>query len=154
RFTQQGGRRNVGGYYTDPLGRKAVGPLSLDVGRGDIGRGDIGRGDIGSGDIGRGDIGRGDIGRGDIGRGDIGRGDIGRGDIGRGDIGRGGGDLDVGGTNRNEPLGDISLETAKAVEGDKPTPPSGLTACLTSDGACADGGGDRPVLLQWQAPHL
>ena len=59
-----GGGRNVGAYYRDAQGRKAVGPLSLDVGRGDIGRGDIGRGDIGRGDIGRGDIGRGDIGRG------------------------------------------------------------------------------------------
>src|SRR5262249_15762281 len=91
RLNQLGGRRSVGGYYTDTQGRKAVGPMSLDVGRGDIGRGDIGRGDIGRGDIGRGDIGRGDIGRGDIGRGDIGRGGIGRGGIGRGRLGRRGG---------------------------------------------------------------
>ena len=150
----------------------AVGPLSLDVGRGDIGRGDIGRGDIGRGDIGRGDIGRGDIGipigRGDIGRGDIGRGDIGRGDIGRGDIGVpsagrgdigrgdigrgafGGGDTDVGGAD--EPFGDLDLETAIAASGSLPTdPPSSpaneLTACLTSNGVCASQGGDVPVLL-------
>ena len=153
RLNQLGGRRNVGGYYTDAAGRKAVGPLSLDVGRGDIGRGDIGRGDIGRGDIGRGDIGRGDIGRGDIGRGDIGRGDIGRGDIGRGDIGRGGGDLDVG--FGSEPQTEISLEVAKAVEGDKPTPPAGLQACLTTEGGgCAATGGNIPVRLEWQAPHL
>jgi len=160
RLNQLGGRRNVGGYYVDLFGRRAVGPMSLDVGRGDIGRGDIGRGDIGRGDIGRGDIGasvgRGDIGRGDIGRGDIGRGDIGRGDIGRGDIGRGlfgGGDTDVG--SPNEPFAELNLETAKAVEGDAPSPPSGLIACLTnSDGGCAAEGGNTPVRLEWQAPHL
>jgi len=160
RLNQVGGRRNVGGYYVDLFGRRAVGPMSLDVGRGDIGRGDIGRGDIGRGDIGRGDIGasvgRGDIGRGDIGRGDIGRGDIGRGDIGRGDIGRGlfgGGDTDVG--SPNEPFAEMSLETAKAVAGDAPSPPSGLIACLTnSDHGCASEGGSVPVRLDWQAPHL
>jgi len=150
-LNQLGGRRNVGGYYVDTHGRNAVGPLSLDVGRGDIGRGDIGRGDIGRGDIGRGDIGRGDIGRGDIGRGDIGRGDIGRGDIGRGY--QGGGDLDVGGAN--EPAAELDLETAKAVSGNTPDPPNGLTACLTgADFSCGADGGDRPVRLTWQAPHL
>ena len=139
RVNELGGRRNVGGYYRTritPNGPlvNAVGPMSLDVGRGDIGRGDIGRGDIGRGDIGRGDIGRGDIGvavgRGDIGRGDIGRGDIGRGDIGlpnqgrgdigrgdigRGDIGRGGGDLDVGGAN--EPVGELDLPDGEGRRG-------------------------------------
>jgi hypothetical protein len=155
RLTQLGSRRNVGGYYIDTNGRNAVGPMSLDIGRGDIGRGDIGRGDIGRGDIGLA-LGRGDIGRGDIGRGDIGRGDIGRGDIGRGDIGRGlfgGGDLDVGGAN--EPRGDINLETARAVTGNAPSPPSGLSACLTNgEGGCAREGGTLPVRLDWQAPHL
>ena len=43
-LSQLGGRRSVGGFYVDRFGRNAVGPLSLDVGRGDIGRGDIGRG--------------------------------------------------------------------------------------------------------------
>ena len=164
RLNQLGSRRNVGGYYIDLLGRRAVGPLSLDVGRGDIGRGDIGRGDIGRGDIGRGDIGRGDIGvaigrgdigRGDIGRGDIGRGDIGRGDIGRGDIGRGvfgGGDLDVGGLN--EPIGELTLETATAVSGNAPSPANALGACLTVGGECVVEGGNVPVRLNWQAPHL
>lgn len=151
RLDQLGGRRSVGGYYIDLAGRNAVGPLSLDIGRGDIGRGDIGRGDIGRGDIGRGDIGRGDIGRGDIGRGDIGRGDIGRGDIGRGY--EGGGDLDVGSAAElREAPGDIDLETAKAVEGNAPTPPSGLKACLTSDGQCTSAGGSLPVRLSWSSP--
>src|SRR6185436_2653873 len=149
--------RNVGAYYRDAQGRNAVGPMSLDVGRGDIGRGDIGRGDIGRGDIGRGDIGRGDIGRGDIGRGDIGlpnsgRGDIGRGDIGRGDIGRGGGDTDVGGAD--EPFVELDKTVAAAASGggEALSAPSGLVACLTSDGACATEGGTLPVLLRWTAP--
>jgi hypothetical protein len=156
RMNQLGGRRSVGGYFIDGQGRRAVGPMSLDVGRGDIGRGDIGRGDIGRGDIGRGDIGRGDIGRGDIGRGDIGRGDIGRGLFG-------GGDTDVGGTG--EPFAELSLETALASEGETPstdnappppTPPTALTACLTAGPgyACASEGGNVPVRLGWQAPHL
>ena len=155
RLNQLGGRRSTGGYYVipGPPPLNAVGPMSLDIGRGDIGRGDIGRGDIGRGDIGRGDIGvalgrgdigRGDIGRGDIGRGDIGRGDIGRGDIGRGDIGRGGGDLDVDFLDpnlldRNEPIGDLDLETSLAVTGSLPTdvpnsPATELTASLTGGG--------------------
>ena len=167
RLNQLGGRRSTGGYYVipGPPPLNAVGPMSLDIGRGDIGRGDIGRGDIGRGDIGRGDIGvalgrgdigRGDIGRGDIGRGDIGRGDIGRGDIGRGDIGRGGGDLDVDFLDpnlldRNEPIGDLDLETSLAVTGSLPTdvpnsPATELTASLT--------GGGLPVVLAWKAPHL
>jgi len=152
RLQEIGGRRSVGGYYRDSLNRIAVGPLSLDVGRGDIGRGDIGRGDIGRGDIGRGDIGRGDIGRGDIGRGDIGRGDIGRGDIGRGDIGRGGGDTDVGAVD--EPFIEIDEPTARAVTGGAPDPPSGLVACLTTSDVCAPEGGSLPVLLKWDAPHF
>ncbi len=151
RLNELGGRRSVGGFFIDQQGRKAVGPLSLDVGRGDIGRGDIGRGDIGRGDIGRGDIGRGDIGRGDIGRGDIGRGDIGRGDIGRGDFG--GGDLDVGAPG--EPAGEIDLETFTAATGNAPTPPNALQACLTNgEGQCAAEGGAVPVRLDWQTPNI
>ena len=160
RLNELGGRRNVGGFYLQD-GRFFVGPLSLDVGRGDIGRGDIGRGDIGRGDIGRGDIGRGDIGRGDIGRGDIGRGDIGRGDIGRGDIGRGdigrgdfgGGDLDVGAANEVF-NGELDFETFIAATGNAPTPANALQACTTdSEGRCvADGG--VPVRLSWLAPNV
>ena len=175
RLSQVGGRRTPGGFYLDAGDHFRLGPLSLDVGRGDIGRGDIGRGDIGRGDIGRGDIGRGDIGvaigrgdigrgdigRGDIGRGDIGRGDIGRGDIGRGDIGRGDigrgvfglGDLDVGGPG--EPFGEVNLETALAVAGNAPPPPSELSACLTdATGACVSDGGDGRVRLDWKPPNL
>ena len=146
-LNQLGGRRNVGGLYINKTTLKeAVGPLSLDVGHGDIGHGDIGHGDIGHGDIGHGDIGHGDIGHGDIGHGDIGHGDIGRGYLGLGD-------LSV--SAANEATFELDLETAKAVEGDRPTPPSGLAACLTSGGVCpTEGGGDRPVLLNWQAPHL
>jgi hypothetical protein len=104
-------------------------------------------------DVGRGDIGRGDIGRGDIGLPNNGRGDIGRGDIGRGDIGRGGGDTDVGAVD--EPFVELDEPTARAVTGGAPDPPSGLTACLTNDGACAsEGGGSVPVLLTWDAPHF
>jgi hypothetical protein len=157
RLNQTGGRRNVGGIFADPAagGRMTLGPLSLDVGRSDIGRSDIGRSDIGRSDIGRSDIGRSDIGSGDLGQGDIGRSDIGRSDIGRSDIGRGafgGGDLDVG--TPNEPVGELDLETFKAAVGNSPTPPNTLKACLTSDGACASEGGDRPVRLQWETPNV
>ena len=161
RLNELGGRRSVGGFFK--VGdRYFMGPLSLDIGRGDIGRGDIGRGDIGRGDIGRGDIGRGDIGRGDIGRGDIGRGDIGRGDIGRGDIGRGdigrgdfgGGDMDVG-TASEFFNGELDYETFIAATGNAPTPPNALQACLTTEaGTCAAVGGNRPVLLTWQVPNV
>src|SRR5262249_16629865 len=34
RLNELGARRNVGGYYRDAQGRNAVGPMSLDVGRG------------------------------------------------------------------------------------------------------------------------
>jgi hypothetical protein len=146
-LNQLGGRRSSGGFYIDTSNRKAVGPLSLDIGRGDIGRGDIGRGDIGRGDIGRGDIGRGDIGRGDIDRGDIGRGDIGRGDIGRGDFG--GGDLDVGAPN--EPFTELDLETAQALGN---APPSGLKVCQVNsgEGCSSDGYSGLRYRLTWEAP--
>jgi hypothetical protein len=156
-LNQTGGRRNVGGIFADPAanGRLTLGPLSLDIGRSDIGRSDIGRSDIGRSDIGRSDIGRSDIGSGDLGQGDIGRSDIGRSDIGRSDIGRGafgGGDLDVGAPN--EPVGELDLATFKAAVGNQPTPPNTLKACLTDDGECASEGGNRPVLLTWQAPNV
>ena len=87
-LNQIGGGRSVGGWFFDGDG-VYMGPMSLDMGRGDFGRGDFGRGDFGRGDFGRGDFGRGDFGLGDLGRGDFGRGDFGRGDFGRGDFGRG-----------------------------------------------------------------
>jgi hypothetical protein len=156
-LNQVGGRRNVGGIFADPAanGRLTLGPLSLDVGRSDIGRSDIGRSDIGRSDIGRSDIGRSDIGTGDLGQGDTGRSDIGRSDIGRSDIGRGafgGGDLDVG--TPDEPVGELDLETFKAAVGNTPTPPNTLKACLTNDGQCAPQGGEPPVRLNWEAPHI
>ena len=138
--SQLGSRRNVGGFFFDNQGRLAMGPLSLDVGRGDIGRGDIGRGDIGRGDIGRGDIGRGDIGRGDIGRGDIGRGDIGRGDIGRGDIGRG----DIGAAD------ELDFEIASALGN---TPPNEFRACVLGIGPCT-GGPLHRTRLDWTPPTV
>jgi hypothetical protein len=168
RLQELGGRRSVGGFYKkveNGVVRYFMGPLSLDIGRGDIGRGDIGRGDIGRGDIGRGDIGRGDIGRGDIGRGDIGRGDIGRGDIGRGDIGRGdigrgefgGGDMDVGAANEFF-LGELDFETFIAATGGlAPTPPNGLRACLTTgegNSCVSEGTGSLPVRLNWDKPNV
>jgi hypothetical protein len=143
RLDQLGARRNVGGLFPtlDAAGRRVLGPLSLDVGRGDIGRGDIGRGDIGRGDIGRGDIGRGDIGRGDIGRGDIGRGDIGRGDIGKGDFGRG--DYGVGAAGEAE--GEADAETVAALGN---TPPIDLQASLT-EGSISP---STYFKLDWKAP--
>jgi hypothetical protein len=161
RLNELGGRRSVGGFFKH-AGRYFMGPLSLDIGRGDIGRGDIGRGDIGRGDIGRGDIGRGDIGRGDIGRGDIGRGDIGRGDIGRGDIGRGdigrgdfgGGDMDVGAANEIF-NGELDFATFIAATGNAPTPANALRACLTDgEGQCVSEGGNAPVRLNWLPPNV
>ncbi len=130
RLNQLGSRRNVGGLFFDDQGHLALGPLSLDVGRGDIGRGDIGRGDIGRGDIGRGDIGRGDIGRGDIGRGDIGRGDIGRGDIGAAD--------------------EVDAEIATASGN---TPPNQLRACVIGIGGCT-GGPFHRIRLDWKPPNV
>ena len=126
----------MGGLFVDAAGNLIVGPLSLDVGRGDIGRGDIGRGDIGRGDIGRGDIGRGDIGRGDIGRGDIGRGDIGRGDIG-------------------EAAEEIDSAIATAAGN---TPPTQFTACVIGIGGCpgntADPAQNHRVRTGWKPPNV
>ncbi len=136
RLGQVAARRNVGGLFVDAAGNLIVGPLSLDVGRGDIGRGDIGRGDIGRGDIGRGDIGRGDIGRGDIGRGDIGRGDIGRGDIG-------------------EAAEEIDSAIATAAGN---TPPTQFTACVIGIGGCpgntADPAQNHRVRTGWKPPNV
>ena len=120
-LNQVGSRRSVGGLFRDTEGLLAVGPLSLDTGRGDYGRGDYGRGDYGRGDYGRGDYGRGDLGRGDYGRGDYGRGDYGRGDYGRGDYG--GGDLFVG--DPFNPGGELDFETAIVR-----TPPYEFKACV------------------------
>ncbi|MEZ5320250.1 MAG: Ig-like domain-containing protein [Vicinamibacterales bacterium] len=161
RLDQVGSRRNVGGWYwvTDPATGQPVafmGPLSLDVGRGDLGRGDLGRGDLGRGDLGRGDLGRGDLGRGDLGRGDLGRGDLGRGDLGRGDLGRGDlgrGDLgrgDLGSGEDEEFELDADLAAASGY-----TPPNGVTALIVGlTTGCAGLSADdcHRVQVQWSSP--
>ena len=96
-LNQIGSRRNVGALYTIPNPLvpggvlDVVGPLSLNLGKGDLGKGDLGKGDLGKGDLGKGDLGKGDLGKGDLGKGDLGKGDLGKGDLGKGDLG--GGDL-------------------------------------------------------------
>ncbi len=162
-LTQVGGRRNTGGLFViDAAGRLALGPLSLDTGRGDLGRGDLGRGDLGrgdlGGDLGRGDLGRGDLGRGDLGRGDLGRGDLGRGDLGalldlgRGDLGRGdlgGGDLFVGDPNGG---GELDVETAGELAN---TPPNEFRACVVGVGDCTDASAlTHQVRLDWTASNV
>jgi hypothetical protein len=140
-LNQTGARRSAGGLFVDSSGRYAVGPLSLDAGRGDLGRGDLGRGDLGRGDLGRGDLGRGDLGRGDLGRGDLGT-IFGRGDLGRGDLG--GGDLFVGGPG--EPGGELDIETAVGLA---KTPPNEFRACVLGEN-CPEG--ETPlhkVRLDW-----
>lgn len=145
-LNQVGARRSAGGLFMDAAGRFAVGPLSLDAGRGDLGRGDLGRGDLGRGDLGRGDLGRGDLGRGDLGRGDLGS-ILGRGDLGRGDLG--GGDLFVGGPG--EPGGELDFETAVFLA---KTPPNQFRACVIGEN-CPEG--ETPlhkVRLDWTTPTV
>ncbi len=145
-LNQTGGRRSAGGLFVDASGRYAVGPLSLDAGRGDLGRGDLGRGDLGRGDLGRGDLGRGDLGRGDLGRGDLGT-VLGRGDLGRGDLG--GGDLFVGGPG--EPGGELDFETAVSLA---KTPPNEFRACVIGED-CPEG--EVPlhkIRLDWTSPTV
>jgi hypothetical protein len=83
-LNQIGSRRNVGVIFpvTTPGGvLDAVGPLSVNLGKGDLGKGDLGKGDLGKGDLGKGDLGKGDLGKGDLGKGDLGKGDLGGGDL-------------------------------------------------------------------------
>jgi hypothetical protein len=162
RLNQLGSRRNVGGWFLEPDTADPgdfvgyMGPLSLDVGRGDLGRGDLGRGDLGRGDLGRGDLGRGDLGRGDLGRGDLGRGGLGRGDLGRGDLGRGDlgrGDLGQGDSSvgaPGEPFGEVTLEIAVAAG--LFGPPTDLMACVAGVGDCSASGEGLRVRLDWQSP--
>jgi VCBS repeat-containing protein len=143
---QMASRRSGGGLFRNELDQYAMGPLSLDAGRGDLGRGDLGRGDLGRGDLGRGDLGRGDLGRGDLGRGDLGT-IFGRGDLGRGDLG--GGDLFVG--DPSEPFGELDADTAADLA---KTPPGEFRACVLGE-SCA--GGDTPlhrVRLDWIPPTV
>ena len=163
RLNQVGSRRNVGGWFwvPDPAGDYVafIGPMSLDVGRGDLGRGDLGRGDLGGGDPGRGDLGRGDLGRGDLGRGDLGRGDLGRGDLGRGDLGRGDlgrGDLGRGdlGVGNEKGAAEVTADVAAAAGF---APPNELTATVVGlTTACA---GLSPadchrIRLRWTPPDV
>lgn len=162
RLNQLGSRRSVGGLFLDKTsGEPTVGPMSLNVGKGDLGKGDLGKGDLGKGDLGKGDLGKGDLGKGDLGKGDLGGSvvslTLGKGDLGKGDLGLG--DLDVGsGTPAEQDVQELDFETATAATGGNPTPPSALQACLTSEFEsefeCATEGGDRPVKLQWLAPNL
>jgi hypothetical protein len=152
-LNQTGARRSPGALFVlDGTGRLALGPLSLDSGRGDLGRGDLGRGDLGRGDLGRGDLGRGDLGRGDLGRGDLGRGDLGgpvlgRGDLGRGDLG--GGDLFA--RDPNNPGGELDFETATDLAR---TPPNEFRACVTGIDCPAQALPLHLVRLDWTASHV
>lgn len=152
-LNQVGARRNPGGLFVDGgTGLLAMGPLSLDSGRGDLGRGDLGRGDLGRGDLGRGDLGRGDLGRGDLGRGDLGRGDLGNPALGRGDLGRGdlgGGDLFA--NDPNNPAGELDFETATSLA---KAPPIEFSACVfgVDCGIGVDQAG--AVMLAWKAPNV
>ena len=153
RLNQIGGRRNTGALFeVGSSGRLAVGPLSLDSGRGDLGRGDLGRGDLGRGDLGRGDLGRGDLGRGDLGRGDLGRGDLGNPALGRGDLGRGdlgGGDLFVG--DPGSPGGELDFETAGDLAR---TPPTEFAACVIGEDCRAQASLLHQVRLEWKSPNV
>jgi hypothetical protein len=160
RLNQLGTRRNVGGWFwvPDQAGDyfAFIGPLSLDVGRGDLGRGDLGRGDLGRGDLGRGDLGRGDLGRGDLGRGDLGRGDLGRGDLGRGDLGRG--DLGRGDLGR----GDLGIGSDAEVNSDLAAaggyaPPNELTATVVGLATACSGlspADCHRIRLHWLPPDV
>lgn len=152
-LTQIGARRSPGALFVaDSKGHLAVGPLSLDSGRGDLGRGDLGRGDLGRGDLGRGDLGRGDLGRGDLGRGDLGRGDLGNPALGRGDLGRGdlgGGDLFVGDPNNSG--GELDFETASGLAS---TPPNEFRACVIGTSCTTQTSPLHRIRVDWTAPNI
>ena len=157
-LNQIGARRNTGALYIGPFGQLAVGPLSLDTGRGDLGRGDLGRGDLGRGDLGRGDLGRGDLGRGDLGRGDLGRGDLGQIALGRGDLGRGdlgGGDLFL--NDPDNPSGELDLDM---VIGTAKAPTNEFRACIIGIGTCQLPAGVtlayplHRVRFDWKSPNV
>jgi hypothetical protein len=157
-LNQVGVRRNTGALYVGPFGQLAMGPLSLDTGRGDLGRGDLGRGDLGRGDLGRGDLGRGDLGRGDLGRGDLGRGDLGQPPLGRGDLGRGdlgGGDLFL--NDPASPSGELDFDT---VIGTAKAPTTEFRACIIGVGTCQLPPGVtlayplHRVRFDWKSPNV
>ncbi len=149
-LNQIGSRRNIGVVFpvTTPGGAlDAVGPLSVNLGKGDLGKGDLGKGDLGKGDLGKGDLGKGDLGKGDLGKGDLGKGDLGKGDLGKGDLG--GGDLfDPVGFPEAPPGGELDFETFTSMGND---PAYEFRACVVG----ADCVGAPPelqvhdVLLSW-----
>ena len=152
RLNQIGSRRNVG--VTFPISTPggvldAVGPLSVNLGKGDLGKGDLGKGDLGKGDLGKGDLGKGDLGKGDLGKGDLGKGDLGKGDLGKGDLG--GGDLfDPVGFPEAPPGGELDFETFTSMGND---PAYEFRACVVGAG-CAGAPPElqvHDVLLTWTA---
>lgn len=141
RLDQVGARRNVGALYLVPgTSQFAVGPLSLDSGKGDLGKGDLGKGDLGKGDLGKGDLGKGDLGKGDLGKGDLGKGDLGKGDLGGGDLFDG---------DPNNPGGELDATIAGGLAR---TPPNQFSACVTGE-TCA-GTPRHTVALNWTAPNV
>ncbi|MGD9902030.1 MAG: Ig-like domain-containing protein [Vicinamibacterales bacterium] len=154
RLNQIGSRRNVGVIFpvstpTPGVFLDAVGPLSVNLGKGDLGKGDLGKGDLGKGDLGKGDLGKGDLGKGDLGKGDLGKGDLGKGDLGKGDLG--GGDLfDPVGFPSAPPGGELDFETFTSMGSD---PAYEFAACVVGSG-CANAPPElqvHDVLLSWTA---
>lgn len=143
-LNQIGSRRNVGGLFVDPAtGAFIVGPLSLDVGKGDLGKGDLGKGDLGKGDLGKGDLGKGDLGKGDLGKGDLGKGDLGKGDLGGGDLFDG---------DPDNPGGELDFETAGDLA---KTPPNEFKACVIGvDCPTGDISPLHRVRLDWGTPNV
>ncbi len=143
RLDQFAARRNVGGLYLVPgTTQFAVGPLSLDSGKGDLGKGDLGKGDLGKGDLGKGDLGKGDLGKGDLGKGDLGKGDLGKGDLGGGDLFDG---------DPNNPGGELD---ANIVNGLARTPPNQFSACVVGETCQGSAARRHQVELNWSAPNV
>jgi len=145
-LNQVGVRRNIGALYPLPgTLLDFVGPLSVNLGKGDLGKGDLGKGDLGKGDLGKGDLGKGDLGKGDLGKGDLGKGDLGKGDLGKGDLG--GGDLFDG--DPNNPGGELDVETFTSMGSD---PAYELTACIVGENCVPPPELQlHDVLLSWTA---
>ncbi len=143
RLDQFAARRNVGALYQVPgTTLFAVGPLSLDSGKGDLGKGDLGKGDLGKGDLGKGDLGKGDLGKGDLGKGDLGKGDLGKGDLGGGDLFDG---------DPNNPGGELD---AAIVNGLARTPPNRFAACVIGETCQGAESRRHQVELNWSAPNV